>query len=121
MHLRGTSFTLTDTLHIAWSAATVLLMMLAIGFAAMALAVSFRLYSIATFVVLLVFGGLTAADAPRIAANLPTPSVGIWERISIAGYMLWLAVFASTLIRRAHREAAAADDTRSGPTVGHGP
>src|SRR5687767_3283881 len=34
MHLRGTEFTLTDTMHIVFSMVTVLLMLLAIGFGA---------------------------------------------------------------------------------------
>ena len=94
MHLRGAEFTLTDALHIVWSIVTVLLMMLAIGFGAAALSKRFRLYSIATMVILVVFGVLTGMDGPRIAQNLPTPWIGVWERISIAAFMLWVAVLA---------------------------
>jgi hypothetical protein len=99
MHLRGTEPTLTDTLHIVWSVATVLLMMLAIGFGAAALGRQFRLYSIATFVIFVVFGTLTGIDGPRIAANLPTPWIGVWERINIAAFMLWVANLALALVR----------------------
>jgi hypothetical protein len=99
MHLRGAVFSLTDTLHIVWSAVTVLLMMLSIGFAAAGLGMRFRLYSIITLVVLLLFGGLTGMDAPKIAQNLPTPMIGVWERISIAAFMLWVAVLAIVLLR----------------------
>ena len=91
--------TLTDTLHIAWTMATVFLMMLAIGFGAVALGKRFRLYSIATMVILMAFGIFTGIDAPRVQANLPTPWVGVWERISIAVDMLWVAVLAITLLR----------------------
>src|SRR5688572_31106278 len=48
MHLRGTEPTLADTLHIVWSIVTVLLMALAIGFAAGQFGKRFRLYSTAT-------------------------------------------------------------------------
>ena len=99
MHLRGAEVTLTDTLHIVWTAVTGLLMMLAVGFAAAALGKRFRLYSIATLVIFLVFGTLTGMDGPRVAANLPTPWVGVWERIIIAAQMLWIAVLAITLLR----------------------
>jgi len=99
MHLRGAEFTVTDTLHIIWSIATVLLMMLAIGFGAVAFGEGFRRYSITTMVILIGFGALTAQDAPRIAANLPTPMIGVWERISIAAYMLWVVVLAIALLR----------------------
>lgn len=104
MQMRGAAFALTDALHILWSIATVLLMLGAIGFAAFALGRSFRIYSIATMLTLLLFGGLTGIDGPRIAADLPTPWVGVWERISIAAFMLWVALFAVALLRR---EAAA--------------
>lgn len=92
--------TLTDTLHIAWAAVAVTLMFLAMGFGAAAFARRFRAYSIATIATLLVFGALTAADAPSLEANLPTPWIGLWERINIGVFLLWTVVLATTLLRR---------------------
>ena len=92
--------TLTDTLHIVWSMVAVLFMMLAIGFGATAFGKRFRFYSIATLVLLVAFGVLTGIDAPRIDANLPTPWIGVWERINIGVYMLWVVVLATALLRR---------------------
>jgi len=92
--------TLTDTLHIVWSMAAVLLMMLAIGFGAATFDKRFRLYSIATMVILVVFGVLTGLDGPRISANLPTPWIGVWERINIGVFLLWCVVLAITLLRQ---------------------
>lgn len=106
MHLRGAGFTLTDTMHIIWTIVTVLLMMLAIGFGAAAFGKRFCLYSIATMVILVVFGALTGMDGPRIAANLPTPWVGVWERIGIAAFMLWVVVLAMILLRDQSSAAA---------------
>ena len=103
MHLRGEPFALTDALHIAWAVMTVVLMLLAVAFGAMALGKRFRFYSVATLVILVVFGTLTGMDGPRIAANLPTPWVGVWERISIAAFMLWVIVLAVALLRRVRR------------------
>lgn len=91
--------TLTDTLHIVWTMITVLLMLLAIGFGAAAFRKRFRLYSIATIVILFAFGALTGLDAPRIQANLPTPWAGVWERINISVFLLWVLVLAITLLR----------------------
>jgi hypothetical protein len=92
--------TLTDTLHIVWSMVTVPLFMLEIGFGAAAFGKRFRFYSIATMVILVVFTGvLTGMDAPRIQANLPTPWVGVWERIGIGAFLLWVVVLAITLLR----------------------
>lgn len=99
MHLRGTEFTLTDTMHIGFAMVTVLLMLLSMGFGAAALGNRFRVYSIATVTILIAFGALTGIDAPRIAANLPTPWIGVWERINIGVFLLWVVVLASTLLR----------------------
>lgn len=69
----------SDTLHQVLGAVTVLLMFLAIGFGARAFGKRFRLYSLVTVVVLLVFGGLTFWEAPRLQMNLPTPWIGLWS------------------------------------------
>ena len=92
--------TLTDTMHLVWAAITVALMMLQIGFAAAAFDKQFRRYSIATMVVLFAFGALTFRSSPGVAANLPTPWLGVWERINVLGFMLWQAVLAIALLRR---------------------
>lgn len=99
MHLRGAEFTWTDALHIVFSIVTVVIFMLQIGFGATAFGKRFRFYSIATMIVMIGFGMLTAFDAPRIAANLPTPWIGVWERISIGAYVVWVVALAATLLR----------------------
>jgi hypothetical protein len=100
MHLRGAELTLTDTLHIVWSAAAVLLMVLTMALAANAFGRRFRNFTIAMLAVLIVFGTLTGLDGPRVAANLPTPWIGVWERISIAAFFVWMTVLAVLLLRR---------------------
>jgi hypothetical protein len=100
MHLRGVEPTLTDALHIAWSVAWLVVMLLAMGFAAAALGRRFRAYTFATVAAFLVFGTLTAIDGPNVAANLPTPWIGLWERLNIGAAMLWLAALAVVLLRR---------------------
>jgi hypothetical protein len=91
--------TLSDTMHVVLGGVTVFLMFLAIGVGATAFGKRFRVYSIATIVVLLVFGGLTFLEAPRLQANLPTPWIGLWERINISVFLLWIAVLAAALLR----------------------
>ena len=86
-----------DTLHQVLGAVTVFLMFLAIGFGATAFGTRFRLYSIVTIVVLLVFGGLTFLEAPRLRMNLPTPWIGLWERINISVFLLWIVMLAAVL------------------------
>jgi hypothetical protein len=103
MHLRAVlaagGGTWTDTLHLVLASATVFLMLLAIGCAAPAFGRPFRRYSIATVAILVAFGALTFMDAPRLAANLPTPWVGVWERINIGAFLLWVVVLAVALLR----------------------
>ena len=103
MHLREVlaagGGTTTDTMHIAFAMVTVALMLLAIGFGSMAFGRSFRVYSIATLIVLFAFGLLTARESPAIALNRPTPFIGVWERINIGAFMLWVIVLAATLMR----------------------
>lgn len=91
--------TLTDTLHIVWTVVTVLLMLLAIGFGTIAFGKWFRIYSIMTILILLLFGILTAMAAPRVQASLPTPMAGIWERINIGVFLLWVSVLSLALLR----------------------
>jgi hypothetical protein len=111
MHLRGTEATLTDALHVVWSVVTVLLMALAIGFAAAAMGRPFRLYSIATLATFVVFGTLTFMEGPRLAANLPTPWIGLWERVNIGVWLLWVVVLAVVLLRRPpHQDISAGSE-----------
>jgi Protein of unknown function (DUF998) len=89
----------TDTMHIIVTSVNSLLILLAIGFGSTAFGRRFRLYSIATILVLAATGGLTATQAPRLQANLPTPWAGVTERVSIGGYLLWQVVLAIALLR----------------------
>jgi len=104
MHLRdglaAGGSTLSDTLHIALSSVTVLLMLLAIGFAGAAFGKRFKAYYAASLVILFTFGALTFFDAPRVGAGLPTPWIGIWERINVGVFLLWVVALATVLLRR---------------------
>ena len=70
-----------------------------IGVCGTALGKRFRIYSTLTFIVLLVFGILTFLDAPGVSTNQPTPLIGVWERINIGAFLLWVVVLAITLLR----------------------
>ncbi len=89
----------TDTMHVVSAGVVSAMILLAIGFGASAFGRRFRFYSFATIVVLLVSGVLTAMGAPLIEANLPTPWIGVTERINIGGYLLWVVVLAIGLLR----------------------
>jgi hypothetical protein len=96
--------TWSDTAHVVLGGVTVFLMFLAIGFGAAAFGKGFRLYSIATIVVLLVFGGLTFLEAPRLQANLPTRWIGLWERINISVFLVWVVILSAVLWRSGNRQ-----------------
>jgi amino acid transporter len=99
MHQRGATGSLTDTMHIVLTIALVLLIFLFIAFGANAAGRWFRFYSIGTIVTLLVFGALAGMQGPRIAANLPTPYLGITERVNVYSAMLWVLVLGVVLLR----------------------
>jgi hypothetical protein len=108
--------TLGDTVHRALGGVTVFLMFLAIGFGAAAVGRRFRVYSIATILILLTFGGLTFWQAPRLEANLPTPWIGLWERINISVFLLWVVMLAVVLWRS--RTAARCEASHDPPRPG---
>ena len=70
-----------------------------------------RASSIITLIVALVFGALTGMAATSVQGNQPTPWLGVWQRINIAAYMVWIAVLAITLLR---------SRAPAGPTDGRG-
>lgn len=108
MHMRATQFTDTDTMHIAFAASAVLLMVAFIGFGAAAFGRGFRLYSAITVIAMLGAGGVVSTQISAIASGQPTPWMGLVERISVYGPMVWIAVFALALLDRAGRVSAPA-------------
>ena len=97
MNMRGVEFALTDALHIAWIFLVVPLMMLSIWFSRDVVG---RAFAYVSLIIVFGFGLLTGLDGPNVAANLPTPYVGLWERISIAAWVVWLVVFSVGMMRR---------------------
>ena len=110
MHLRETlaagGGTFSDSMHIALAGVTQIIYLLALGYAAAALGKKFRIYSIATVIVLLVFGVLTFLDSPGVSTNQPTPLIGVWERINIGVFLLWVVVLATILLRKEKKESS---------------
>lgn len=97
MHVRGQPATLTDTLHIVWTAGWFGLTVFAMGFACIALGKRFTYYTIATVAAMVLFGTLTGWQGAHLAANQPTPGIGIYERINIGVFLLWQVALAVEL------------------------
>ncbi len=100
MHMRGyPEMTLTDTMHVTIAGVGVILVLLALGFGAAAYRNWFRFYSIGTILVVLVSGIVAFSYASQVAANMPTPWLGLAERISSHVWELWVVVLAIVLLR----------------------
>ena len=78
--------------------------LLALAFTAAALGKRFRIYSIVTFILVLVFGALTFKEAPGLARNEPTPLIGVWERINIGMFLVWVVVLAIMLLQKKQKK-----------------
>jgi hypothetical protein len=98
--LAGGQKSLTDTLHIIFTIITVLLMLLAMAFGSVALGKGFRIYSVLSIILLFLFGALTSRDAPLLELNQPTPWMGVWERVNMGIFFLWVIVFALALWKK---------------------
>lgn len=99
---------LTDTLHIVWTMLSVGLMLVAMGLCARRVWPGFRVYTQVTMVLLVAVGFITAQSTARVEANLPTPWMGVWERIDIALLLIWVAALAARLLREPAPTATAA-------------
>ena len=101
MSMRGAGRTTADTMHLLLSGLTMLLLAGAVGTGAAAFGRIFKIYSAATVLVMIGFFWLTMLDAPHID-TAPTPYMGVKERISMAAWLSWVAVFSLALYRRQH-------------------
>ena len=104
MHLREViasgNATLTDTLHLLWTFIHLIFILIMIWFGAAYLKRRFRLYTIFTVLIFLLFGLLTSIESKGIESGQPTPYIGLWERLNMLVYMTWIIVFAISLLRK---------------------
>ena len=97
MDLRGTVDSSRDTLHIAATFVMSIFIVAFMAFGAPAHGRRFRLYSLATIATVMVFGALAGYLAGPMPG--PTPWLGLAERVNIYATMLWILVFAVSLLR----------------------
>lgn len=100
MRPRGTEQGLSGALHLAEGMVAMLILVSAMGFAAAALGRRFRVYTVTTIALMVIFGAWSGMDASRIEAGLATPWLGVKERICWYAYQLWFAVLAIELLRQ---------------------
>ncbi len=106
MHLREVlasgGGTLTDTLHLVWAGITTALFLLIMILGAAGMSTPFRIYTGVSAIFLLLFGTLTSLAAPNLASHLPTPWIGVYERINIGVFLLWVVVLGILRIQYVH-------------------
>lgn len=100
MQLRGNEQGLTGALHLIEGAVEMLLLLTAMGFASGTLDRKFRLYTIFTIVLMLIFGIWSGMDSPLVEAGMPTPWLGIKERIMWYSYQVWFIVLSLRLLQQ---------------------
>jgi hypothetical protein len=89
-----------DVGHLVLSGATGLVVLAQMGSAAAAFGTRFRLYSLASAATVLVFMGvLTGREGAKLAKGEPTAWMGLYERIGMGAWLLWMAMLAIGLLR----------------------
>ena len=94
---------LSDTMHIAMAVIAVSIMFAIVAIGASSFGKSFKFYSVVSIVIFLVFGTLTGIEGANIDKGLPTPMIGVWERINIGVFLAWVAVLSIILLQRNKR------------------
>lgn len=97
MDVRGTVGSQRDARHIAATFVMSIFIVAVMAFGAFAQGKRFRLYSLATIAIVVVFGTLAGFLARPMPG--PTPGLGLAERINIYATMLWMASLAASLWR----------------------
>jgi multimeric flavodoxin WrbA len=115
MNPRGSVMASNDIGHILLTAVEVLSIVLFIAFGSVARGRGFRIYSIASILVIMAAGITTGALSQSMtAAASSTPWAGAIERVNIYGTMLWIAMLAVVLLRTQRENAAVAADVAAG-------
>lgn len=106
MNMRGNIGSSSDTGHLVMAAFTVLLIIIFITVGSGSFGRRFRIYSYLTIITMLVSGFMVGRQAPDVAAHLPTPYMGLLERISVFSPMIWVLVLAAGLLSGRDRSAS---------------
>jgi hypothetical protein len=89
----------TDSMHLVFAAAQIVVMLLFMTFGAVALGPGFRLFSVVVIVTMLAAGGFVGTQATAIAAGQGAPWLGLVERVSVFAPMVWIIAFGLALLR----------------------
>ena len=99
MHMRGEETSFTDTMHNAFAAVQVMFILTSLGLGTIAYAKKpFGYYSLGTLVTLVALGSLSFLIAGQVVPQELGNYFGIWERITVYGYMAWVMMLAILLL-----------------------
>jgi hypothetical protein len=96
---RGLAFTRNEVVHMTLLVPSVFCIVGAAITGGRAGSRGFFWFSITMAVISISFGAIGGSYAPSIAAGDPTPWFGVIERISVYAYVVWVAAFATMLLR----------------------
>jgi Protein of unknown function (DUF998) len=105
-----------DAGHLALVAWSGLFALAEIGCGAAAFGRRFRVYSIVTAVTALVFGALTSTQAANLVEGRSTPLMGVYERVGVGAWLLWITVLSVILLRGRDHPAVHAASTPPAPS-----
>ncbi len=88
-----------DVGHLILSAVTVALVLAQMGTGVMAFGRRFRAYTVLSAATFLGFAALTGVESQKLPRGQPTPLLGLFERIMLGAWLLWLGVLATLLLR----------------------
>lgn len=115
MHMRGVAPTFTDAMHLILAVNPFVL--LSVVFVVVGCRRSFRLYSVATMLLMIATAVFGFSYASAAVTNQPTPGMGLAERMAQYGYDVWLAVFALVLLRQNKQRQEALRITAGGKSA----
>lgn len=99
MHQRGQISSGSDTMRLIMAAISVFVLTALVSVGAFTFGKKFRNYSFLTILTMMIFGILTSQQTSRVADNLPTPWMGITERLCSYAPLIWVIVLSSSLYR----------------------
>jgi hypothetical protein len=99
--------------HMLLSALAVLAWLGSLAFGAAALDRRFRIYSLVSLAVVLVFNALAATYVPEAAAGEAMGAIGLFERIAFSAYFSWVVVL--TVILWGRRAGSETSEPRTEP------
>ena len=105
MNIRGSiSGATSDTVHLILAVFTVLLFIAMLVFGSFAEGKKFKIYSLITLGVMMIFGFLTGRMTSLVAENKPTPLMGVFERVSEFLPMIWMIILAIILLKKSYEK-----------------